>query len=171
MAELADRTCPPDLTLVADEEGATEGQPRPVFRCQGNGALGNYYVARLFRALVSSYRPSDGGSTRLVASFHVGPDVCLGVWDSGTGIFLRCLDPVEESIYVINAVLSLVTYQRLSDNSPRIAAGYQGWFCIWHGDDYSILQVIKPALGVPDGVDKIVVYDDPGSGRTRLVPM
>jgi hypothetical protein len=169
MAELADRTCPPDLTPVPDEEGATEGQPRPVFTCQGTPAIGDPYGARSLRALVSSYRPSGGGATRLVANFHVGTRFCLSVWDSNTGAFLRCLDPVEESIYVIGAVLTLVAYQRLSDNSPGIAAGYRGCFCIWHGDEYSVRHVIRSDPGGQFGVSHLVAYDDPGSGRTRLV--
>jgi hypothetical protein len=166
MAGLVGTVTLADLTPVAAEAGAAEGDPRPVYTWTGPpaGALG----------LVGSYLPSDGAAPRLVAASGEGAkwdpvpssSDFLGVWDTGTGAFLGALTGppgVEETVW------SLVTYQRPSDGRPRIAAGPGGGrLCIWDGDDLRLLHAVDSAL---EGhtVYCLAVYEDPTSGSTRLV--
>jgi hypothetical protein len=145
----------PDLTPVAAEAGAAEGDPRPVYTWTGpsGGALG----------LVCSYPPSDGGAPRLVAD--VGPGLTLAVWDTATLAFLGALAGPPG----VETVSSLVTYQRPSDGRPRIAAGSDGdRVCIWDGDDLQLLHAIHTNPGGHD-VSRLAVYEEPTSGSTRLV--
>jgi hypothetical protein len=155
MAGLVGITLQPDLTPVAAEAGAAEGDPRPIYTWAGSsgGVLG----------FVSSYLPSDGGAPRLVA---VGGDhAALGVWDTGTGAFLGAL-PCPPGL---ETVFTLLTYQRPSDGRPRIAAGLDGGLlCIWDGDDLQLLHtIVAGAEGSEVGC--LAVYEEPKSGRTRLV--
>jgi hypothetical protein len=60
MAGLVDITDLPDLTPVAAEAGAAEGDPRPVYTWAGPPVEG--------RSIVRSYPPSDGGAPRLVVA-------------------------------------------------------------------------------------------------------
>jgi WD40 repeat protein len=144
-----------DLAPVAPEAGAAEDNPRPLYTWAGpvGGEL----------SLVRSYIPSDGDAPRLVATAGIGLNLC--VWDTETGALLQALlgsRPGHEST-------SLVTYRRLSDGRPRIAAGSNGGLLsIWDGDD---LQAIRSIQADPDGnsVGKLAVYEDPTSGSTRLV--
>jgi hypothetical protein len=63
----------------------------------------------------------------------------------------------------------LVTYQRASDGRPRIAAGSEkGHLFIWDGDDFSILQAI-PTDAEESPIHSLAVYEEPTSGRARLV--
>jgi hypothetical protein len=106
--------------------------------------------------------PSDGGAPRLVAVPGTVP--ALSVWDTGTGAFLGALQGPDDSV-----VCSLVTYQRPSDGRPRVAAGSDGGhLCIWDGDDFQLLHTIRAN---PEGlaVGNLAVYEEPTSGRTRLV--
>jgi hypothetical protein len=106
--------------------------------------------------------PSDGGAPRLVAV--VGDARVLAVWCTGTGELLGalpCLEPARE-------FTSLVTYQRPSGGT-RIAAGLDGGhLCCWDGDD---LQVVHAVEAGPGGAAFLclAVYEEPTSGRTRLV--
>jgi hypothetical protein len=146
------------LTRLAAEAGAAEGDPRPVYTWEG--------TAGSELSLVRSYLPSDGGPPRLVAD--VGDKSVLGVWEIGTGAFLGALQGPGPPWQV--AFASLVTYQRSSDGRPRIAAGLNaGHLCIWDGDDLQVLHIImtNPALRAP--LDCLAVYEEPTSGRTRLV--
>jgi hypothetical protein len=149
----------PDLTPVAAEAGAAEGDPRLVYTWAGpphNTRIG-----------VCSYLPSGGGAPRLVAEIGILPSpMCrLGVWDIGTGALLRALPCPQGS----TTVVSLVTYQRSSDGRPRIAAGSDGGgLCIWDGDEFQLLHTLGDNLdGYP--IDHLAVYEEPTSGRTRLV--
>jgi WD40 repeat protein len=144
-----------DLTPVAPEAGAAEGDPRPVYTWAG------HWGTEL--TLVRSFTPSDGDAPRLIATAGGGLNLC--VWDTETGALLQALlgsRPGHESI-------SLVTYRRLSDGRPRIAAGSNGGLLsIWDGDD---LQAIHTIQADPDGnsVVKLAVYEEPTSGSNRLV--
>jgi WD40 repeat protein len=144
-----------DLTPVAAEAGAAEGDPRPVYTWAGP------WGSEL--TLVRSFTPSDEDAPRLIAT--AGPGLNLCVWDTETGAPLQALlvsRPGHEST-------CLVTYQRLSDGRPRIAAGSNGGLLsIWDCDD---LQAIRTIQAEPDGicVGKLAVYEEPTSGSTRLV--
>jgi hypothetical protein len=157
MAGLVGTAALADLTpLVAAEAGAAlEGDPRPVYTWAGpQGDM---------PSLVRSYLPSGGGEPRLVADLGAGDD--LGVWDTGTGAFLGgLLAPQAAGMFT-----SLVTYQRASDGRPRVAAGAdEGHFSVWDGDDFQLLHTITAtAEGRP--VRCLAVYEEPTSGRTRLV--
>jgi WD40 repeat protein len=155
MAGLDGTALLPDLTPVAAEAGAAEGDPRPVYTWTGPQAI--------IKGLVCSYRPSDGGAPRLVAD--LGGRGSLGVWDTGTGAFLGALQGPEHEF----AFTSLVTYQRPSDGRPRIAAGSNGGdLCIWDGGDFQLLHNIRTNGGRPTGI-RLAVYEEPTSGSTRLV--
>jgi hypothetical protein len=156
MAGLVDITVPEDLRPVAAEAGAAEGDPGPVYTW--TGPLGRE------TGLVRSYVPSDGGAPRLVAD--VGADVLrLCVWDSGTGALVRELRAPECS----PVCRGLVTYQRRPDDRPRIAAVSDGGdMCIWDGDDLQVLHTFETHPGVP-AVRCLAVYEEPISGRARLV--
>jgi WD40 repeat protein len=148
----------PDLTPVAAEAGAAEGDPRWVYTCPaqpGQQAL-----------VLCSYTPTGGGAPRLVAHTRVGAqDQCLSVWDTGSGAFLRALrgpDPRQ-------GFVSLVTYQRPSDGRPRvIAGGDSGQLCVFDGDDFTILHT-TPTDSKRYGIGRLAVYEGPVEGGTRLV--
>jgi hypothetical protein len=114
-------------------------------------------------SLVRSYPPSGGGAPRLVADLGTG--VILGVWDTKTGAFLGGLQAPQAA----GMFTSLVTYQRPPDGRPRIAAAFgRGRFGVWDGDDFQLLHAIAAtAEGRP--VRCLAVYEEPTSGRTRLV--
>jgi hypothetical protein len=155
MAGLVGTTVLADLTPVAAEAGAAEGDIRWVYTWEG--LPGNWM------SKVRSYPPSDGGAPRLVAM--VGTDCCMGVWDTGTGAFLAALQGPEGA----GDVDRLVTYQRPSDGRPRIAAGFRrGHLCIWDGDHFQVLHARRTS---PEGGYSrcLAVYEEPTSGRTRLV--
>jgi hypothetical protein len=157
MAELVATTRLPDLTPLAPEPGlAAEGDPRPVYTCQLEGGLA---IGPL-----RSYTPSDGGAPRLVARGNVDLTRCLGVWDSGSGAWLAALQAPRSQFFQ-----SLVTYQRGSDGRPRVAAGSnKSHVCIFDGDDYRTLRVVEAARDrLP--IHSLAVYEEPTSGRTRLV--
>jgi WD40 repeat protein len=145
----------PDLTPVAAEAGAAEGDPRPIYTWEG--------PLKARPVTVRSYTPSDGGAARLVAGLGAGATLC--VWDTGTGAFLRAMQapPGFESI------CSLVTYQWSSEGRPGIAAGSDGGrLCVWDGDDFHLLHAIHTNA---EGhyVRCLAVYEEPTSGSTRLV--
>jgi hypothetical protein len=141
-----------DLTPLAAEAGAAEGDPRPVYTWAG--------PSRTDTVNICSYTPSDGGAPRLVAD--VGAGDFLGVWDTGTGVFLQALHP---------CAWTLVTYQRRSDGRPRIAAGCRGGrLHIWDGDDFSTLHAMRVAGAERRKISTcLAVYEEPTSGSTRLV--
>jgi hypothetical protein len=139
-----------DLTPVAAEAGAAEGDPRPVYTWAGR------WVPR--SCLVRSYPPSDGGAPRLVGG--VGPGASLGVWDTGTDAFLGALRAPKGA----RDIECLVTYQRASDGRPRVAGVFSGGcLCVWDGDNLQLLHTVHTKTR------GLAVYDDPTSGRTRLV--
>jgi hypothetical protein len=154
---IAETTHLPDLTPVAPEAAWAEGDPRPIYTCQ---------VTTAHRiSTVESYAPSDGSAPRLMANLGMGQDRCVGVWDTGTGAFVRALHGPHSG----QEFWSLTTYQRPSDGRPRVAAGSaRGHLCVWDGDDFSALHTIETN---PEGrsLAKMVVYEDPATGRTRLV--
>jgi hypothetical protein len=160
MAGLADTIRLADLVPVAAQAGKGGGdEPHRVFR----GHIPNCTAV----SYLSSYTPSDGGAPRLVADINL--EACgtslLGVWDTGTGAFLRALPSLTDD----EVFTSLVTYQRPSDSRPRVAAGSgKGHVCIWDGDDFSVLHAI---LANREGcaVYRLAVYEEPTGGRTRLV--
>jgi hypothetical protein len=93
--------------------------------------------------------PAWNRATRLVGGCSVPGGTCLAVFDTGTGAFLRGL-PRDE------AVRSLIVYRRPSGGRPRIAAvSDTGLLCIYDGANISVCQLIA--------------YEDPTSGRTRLI--
>jgi hypothetical protein len=160
MAGLADTIRLADLIPVAAQTGkGREGDPFRVYRGHIPHCTGVSYL--------DSYTPSDGGAPRLVADINL--EACgtsiLGVWDTGTGAFLRALPSQTDD----EKFTSLVTYQRASDGRPRIAAGLgKGHLCIWDGDDFSTLHAI---LANREGcsVYRLAVYEEPTGGRTRIV--
>jgi hypothetical protein len=156
MAGLADMITPADLTPVAAEAGAAEGDPRPVYTWMGS--LGS----RL--SMVGSYPPSGGGAPRLVA--HIRAGVTLSVWDTGTGAFLGALQgPDPRDMFT-----SFITYQRPSDAPPRVAAvSARGYLSIWDGDDFRLLLKTLEADSDLRSALCLSVYEEPISGRTRLV--
>jgi hypothetical protein len=142
----------PDLTPVAAEAGAAEGDPRPVYTWTGSSgrALG----------LVGSYSPSGGGAPRLVAD--VGAGAALGVWDTGTGACLGALQGPPG----VKTVFSLLTYQRTSDGRPRVAAVFaRGRLCIWDDDDLLLLH----ATHTTPGGHTVSGAAAPGSSRGEWV--
>jgi hypothetical protein len=144
-----------DLTPVAAEAGAAEGDPRPVYTWAG--------PSRSYTVNICSYTPSDGGA-RLIAD--VGNYDFLGVWDTGTGAFLQALHPPKLG----QCVWTLVTYQRRSDGRPRIAAGFRARrFCIWDGDDFRLVRAMHVAGAEGRKPTCLAVYEEPTSGSTRLV--
>jgi WD40 repeat protein len=143
-----------DLTPVAAEAGAAEGDPRPVYTWEGPPASTS--------SLVRSYAPSNGGAPRLVAGVGFGHS--LGVWDTGTGAFLSALQGPGPDYSV-----RCVTYQRSSDGRPRVvAATHPSQLYIWDGDDFRLLHTMRVH---PQGrpVRCLAVYEEPTSGSTRLV--
>jgi hypothetical protein len=99
----------PDLTPVAAEAGAVEGDPRPVYTWAGPPGG--------WASMAHAYTPSDGGlAPRLVAGS--GAAHPLGVWDTGTDTLLRALQAPESDF----RFMCVVTYRRSSDGRPRIAA-------------------------------------------------
>jgi WD40 repeat protein len=155
MAGLVGTTVLADLTPVAAEAGAAEGDPRPVYTWTSPSAGED--------GMVRSYTPSDGGAPRLVVAAAVGGGATLCVWDTGTGAFLGALQGPGRALW------SLVTYQRPSDARPRIAAGSNGGhLSIWDGDDLHVLHTVA-VNGDEDPVQCLAVYEEPTSGRTRLV--
>jgi hypothetical protein len=145
-----------DLTPVAAEAGAAEGDPRPVYTWAGSSRYDTVGVVR-------SYPPSGGGAPRLVAG--LGPSASLGVWDTGTGAFLGALQAPQAA----GMFTSLVTYQRPSDGRPRVAAvSVRGHLSVWDGDDLQALHAIHTNLEVRDALC-LSVYEEPISGSTRLV--
>jgi WD40 repeat protein len=95
----------------------------------------------------------------------------LAVWDTATGAFLRALQGSDPDNDDCSAFL---TYQRLSDGRPRIAAGSdETHLTIWDGDDFQILHWIKAVTSpIDEDGDSgmcLAVYDDPTSRGTRLV--
>jgi WD40 repeat protein len=156
MAGLVDTTSLGDLTPVAAEARATEGDPRPVYTWEGPPGTK--------KSMVRSYLPSDGGAPRLVAAGE-GSDGALCVWDTGTGALLEALQgPGPQRV-----CRCLVTYQRASDGRPKVAAGSDGGLVfIWDGDD---LQVLHALMASADArlVTCLAVYEEPISGSTRLV--
>jgi WD40 repeat protein len=155
MAGLVGTAGLPDLTPVAAEAGAAQGNPQPVYTWTGPEGGGE--------GLVRSYTPSDGGAPRLVAVAGGVPGANLGVWDTATGAFLGALQGPD------HVVCSLVAYQRASDGRPRIAAGSEGgYLCTWDGDDFQLLHSIR-AYREACPIHNLAVYQEPTSGRTRLV--
>jgi WD40 repeat protein len=155
MAGLGGTVTLADLTPVAAEAGAAEGDPRPVY--MWTSPSGDE------QGLVRSYTPSGGGAPRLVVAAAVGGGATLCVWDTATGAFLGALQGPH------HVVCSLITYQRASDGRPRVAAdSREGPLCIWDGDDLKLLHTIRAH---PEGyrLDHLAVYEEPTSGRTRLV--
>jgi hypothetical protein len=144
-----------DLTPVAADAGAVEGDPRPVYTWAGPpGTQMN---------LVGSYLPSNGGAPRLVAAGG-GAGAALGVWDTGTGALLGALEGPGG-----RGCRCLLTYQRASDDRPRVATGSnRGHLCIWDGDDLQLLHAMDNS---PEAfpVRCLAVYEEPTSGSTRLV--
>jgi hypothetical protein len=64
---------------------------------------------------------------------------------------------------------NLATYRRPSDGRPRIAGGdHEGRLCIWDGDDLSLLNAVSTNV---DGccVQRLLVYEEPVTGKIRLV--
>jgi WD40 repeat protein len=159
MAELVGALSLPDLTPRAPEDRGGEGGPQAVFACEVR-------VDRKFLHawnLVRSYIPSNEGARRLVVSVTTGDWQSLGVWDSSTGKFLRALGGPPFA-----AVSSLVTYQRSLDERPRAAAAFDtGQLCIWDLDDYQLCHTIRTDQN--RGRVELINYEDPVSGRTRLV--
>jgi WD40 repeat protein len=155
MAGLVGTTVLADLTPVAAEAGAAEGDPRPVYKWTSPSADED--------SMVRSYTPSDGGAPRLVVAADVGSGADLCVWDTGTGALVQSLQGPDRAVW------SLLTYQRPSDGRPRVVASSDGGhLCIWDGDDMQLLHTITvseegdPVLG-------LAVYEEPTSGRVRLV--
>jgi hypothetical protein len=154
MAGLVGTVPLPDLTPVAAEAGTAEGDPRPLYSWAG---------PRGYTPLIRFYTPSDGGAPRLVARVRGGG--LLDVWHTGTGAWLGALQGPDPS----HEFSILLTYQRASDGRPRVAAGMNGGHvCIWDGDDLHLLHSIRT---IPNNhlMQWLVVYDEPISGRTRLV--
>jgi WD40 repeat protein len=147
----------PDLTPVAVEAGAAEGDPRPVYTWAGPRGKD--------LSIVRSYTPSDGGAPRLVARCRGGRNLC--VWHTGTGALLRALPcPKPDS-----PIFTFLTYQRPLDGRPRVAAGSErGHLSIWDGDDFRLLQSIETHPAEEEcHVCCLAVYEQPISGGTRLV--
>jgi hypothetical protein len=145
----------PDLTPVPAEEG--DPGPWPVYSWAAPSNTEPH--------IVRTYTPSDGDAPRLVAGEWQGRAFFLvGVWDTATGAFVGALQgPAPEQGFI-----SLLTYQRL-DGRPRVAAGlYRGPLCIWDGDDLRLLHAIQISPGGHEQW-KLAVYNEPTSGRTRLV--
>jgi hypothetical protein len=156
MAALITATRLPDLMPTAPGVEGAGGDARPVFTWQADaGATSSY---RLLRSSV----PSDGGTPRLIADFHHGGvgDRCLGVWDTGTGALSHMLH---------QDCTSLVTYRRQSDGASRVAAGSRsGEIHTWDGDDFGLVTTTwRVTRGGP--TPRLIAYEDPASGRIRLV--
>jgi hypothetical protein len=144
---------------VAAEPGAGEGDPELAYTWQGRPTNEPDLLLR-------SYTPSEGGSPRLVA--YVGSGAPLGVWDTGTGAFLPALGGAQRREVGVR-VTSLLTYQRPSDGRPIIAAGSErGQLTIVSGGDGRSLHAI-PTSTEGEAVICLAVYEEPTSGRTRLV--
>jgi WD40 repeat protein len=153
MAELVSAIHLSDLTRIEAEGEGAEGGPRPIYTlaCRADPPLG----------LPRSYTPSGGGPPRLVVKADGQSKSCLHVWDTGTGAFLRTLEGRKFNDFI--------TYQRPSDGRPRIAAGSNGGhLCIWDGDDFSALHTIW-ANHEKCALQRLVMYEEPTSGSTRLV--
>jgi WD40 repeat protein len=141
-----------DLTPVAPGVEGAEGDPRPLFTWEPNGGQSNGY-----RVLGSSL-PSDGGAPRLIVDIDEG---YIGVWDTGTGALLHELMP--------GGCTSLVTYHRQPDGRPRVAAGTTlGQVLIYDGDDFRLVGTISEE-GLGEHIFRVITYEEPTSGRTRLV--
>jgi hypothetical protein len=155
MAGHADTIILPDLTPVAAEAKAAEGDPRPVYTWAG--------PSWVKMGMVRSYTAAGGGDPRLVAVLGVG--VSLGVWDTGTGAFLGAL-PCPSAP---GDIFSLVTYQLASDGRSRVAAcSGGGHLSIWDGDDFRLLHALMASADART-VYCLAVYEEPISGSTRLV--
>jgi hypothetical protein len=148
-----------DLTPVPADGGGAEGEPRHLYTLAG--------TAEEVIGEICSYDTTHGGAPRLIvkpSGGHPGEGL-VHVWDSGTGAFLRAWQgrqPYQE-------FCNLVTYRRPSDGRPRIATGdYGDHVCAWDGDDFSaVLAVSTNAEG--HQVQRLLVYEEPMTGRIRLV--
>jgi hypothetical protein len=118
-------------------------------------------MARPYRVLGSSL-PTNGGAPRLIADLHPEKrEPCLGVWDTGTGALLHIL-PQE--------CMALVTYHREPNGRPGVAAETRsGHLHTWDGDDFRHLLSTRPTEGEEWRIFPLIVYEEPTSGRSRLV--
>jgi hypothetical protein len=89
----------------------------------------------------------------------------VGVWDTGTGAFVGALHAPEPG----DGCKSLLTYRRPSEGRPRVAGAFvSSHLCIWDGDDLQLLHTIQ-IDDITSTCQRLAVYEEPTSGRTRLV--
>jgi hypothetical protein len=165
MAGLFDPVRVPDLIPVAPEalQGGHGGDaPLPVYTC----AIDIEGARRQSPGALGTYSPSGGGAPRLVVGIPSVDGDFLGVYDTGTGAFLRALQASRRE----PRLHRMVTYQRPLDGRPGVAAADDGRVCVWNGDgdDPHALHTL-PVKDDDGGWLALIVYEEPTSSRTRLV--
>jgi hypothetical protein len=160
MAKLRDHLDLPGLTPVPAVEEEKGGDPRPVYECDLSTTWRRW-------SFLHSYTPSGGGAPHLVAAFLAQDEQqYVGVWDTGTGEFLRALRAGGWHEHLITV---LITYQRPPDGQPRIAAGYaRGRLDVWDGDGRLLHEKLQ-TTSRNNAVGCLTTYSEPTGGRTRLV--
>jgi WD40 repeat protein len=129
--------------------------------------LPEYAAAFMF---LTSYSPSDGGSTRIVADYKItryDPYRAwygLRVWDFQSG---RQLAFLTKGLAQVNP--SCITIcQHPSTNHPYIIAAYHdGDMSIWNGDDFT--KVLAKPTGHKTGALFMKAYSRPDGTHPRLV--
>jgi hypothetical protein len=113
---------------------------------------------------VLSFTPSSGGAPRLVLGMMDDDDYpFLAVYDTGSGAFLGTVEAPEREPR--QGVCSLISYQQPSNGLVCLVAGFgNGRVFVWNGNDRSLLRIIWT-----NQVDHLAMYEDPGSGKARLV--
>jgi WD40 repeat protein len=183
MAALVVGGLPADWIPAEETKAGEETAPRLAFTCDGadNDA---------FSHTICSYQPSTSAAPRLVARWRqeydsyvagrpptdqqAGDDTqprglhetgVLGVWDTQTG---RCLSALQAppSPEGPRHVVSLCPFE--IGGRPRIAAGMEGFLCVYDGDDFAVLHTIR-TLRPEMQISCLAAFTEPGDGRTRLV--
>jgi hypothetical protein len=145
-----------------------------LMRAAPDGTEGDVYLSQVWTCAVDeeeglrpsvgslgSYTPSDGDAPRLVARVSCGR---LGVWDTGSGEFLRVLQGSRPE----QAVTSFLAYQRPSDGAPRVAAVEGDRLHLWNGDDFQVLHILPMHADAHTQI-VMMVYEEPTGRWTRLV--
>jgi hypothetical protein len=149
-----------------EDEAHDPEEPELLFRIEGpetsptwNGCFN----------ILSAYRPSDGGETRIAA--EMGGRLNIGVWDTATGELLTTVgapDGVTAVATVVRFVAAIFTYEMPGSGAPRIAVGYAwGGVRLLDGDDYSVVADVHAVDG---SAAFLASYLDPRDhGRVKLV--
>jgi hypothetical protein len=154
----------PDLEFMEGQPDTPGDVPYPVVRR-------TMPVGSISCWIITSYSPSDGGPTRLVADYRAPGSGSHGllVWNYQSGHHLAFLTLPEADATLVCAI----TYHNPWTGRPYIAAAYartaDGQLAVWSGDDFRLL-FSKP-IGPTATTQCLTAYSIPGRARdaTRVV--